>query len=46
MNFGWLLPQLPHVQESRIFYDTMLSPGTPGLHQHATFWQRFKSLFS
>ncbi|SOE94138.1 hypothetical protein SAMN05414139_06946 [Burkholderia sp. D7] len=46
MNFGLLLPQLHRVQESRIFYDTMLSLGAPGLHQHAGFWQRFKSLFS
>ncbi|CAH2801340.1 MAG: hypothetical protein CBCREVIR_2125 [Candidatus Burkholderia crenata] len=46
MNFGLLLPQLPHVQESRVYYDTMLSLGVPDLHQHAGFWQRFKTLFS
>ncbi len=25
MNFGLLLSQLPHVQESRVHYDAMLS---------------------
>ncbi|SAL42495.1 hypothetical protein AWB69_04293 [Caballeronia udeis] len=42
MNFGLLLPQLPHIQESRIFYDTMLSLGAPGLHQHAGFFSPYR----
>ncbi|WP_186308591.1 hypothetical protein [Paraburkholderia sp. BCC1885] len=52
MNFGLLLSQLPHVQESRVHYDAMLSlqtrepqePHPP--HQLIAAWQRFKSLVS
>jgi hypothetical protein len=44
MTFGLLLPQLPHVQESRVHYDAMLLLHVRTPHKFATFWQRFKTL--
>ena len=46
MNFGLLLPQLPHVQESRAHYDTMLSLHTSSRHRFAAFWRGLKTLLS
>jgi hypothetical protein len=46
MNFGLLISQLPHVQESRVYYDTMLALHAPVPHKFATFWQRFNILVS
>ncbi|WP_406868286.1 hypothetical protein [Paraburkholderia fungorum] len=46
MNFGLLLSQLPHVQESRVHYDAMLALHAPAPHKFATFWQRLKTLVS
>ena len=46
MNFGLLLPHLPHVQESRAHYDAMLALHAPGPHQCAALWQRLKTLVS
>jgi hypothetical protein len=46
MNFGLLLPQLPHVQESRAHYDTMLSLHTQQQHKFVVFWHAVKTLLS
>lgn len=46
MNFGLLLSQLPHVQESRVHYDAMPALHAPAPHKFATFWQRLKTLVS
>ncbi|CAB3790549.1 hypothetical protein LMG28614_03091 [Paraburkholderia ultramafica] len=46
MNFGLLLSQLPHVQESRAHYDTVLSLQPREPHKFAAFWQRLKTLIS
>ena len=46
MNFGLLLSQLPHVDESRVHYDAMLALHAPEPHKFAGFWQRFRSLIS
>ncbi|WP_069233451.1 MULTISPECIES: hypothetical protein [Burkholderia] len=44
MQFGLLLSPLPHVEESRLHYDAMLSLDAAGKPAHATFWQRLKTL--
>jgi hypothetical protein len=46
MNFGLLLSQLPHVQESRVHYDAMLAMHAREPHKFVAFWQRLKALFS
>jgi hypothetical protein len=46
MNFGLLLSQLPHVQESRVPYDAMLALHAPEPSKFATFWLRLKALLS
>jgi len=46
MNFGLLLSQLPHVQESRVHYDAMLALHARKPHGFAAFWQRLKTLIS
>ena len=47
MNFGLLLSQLPHVQESRAHYDAMLTlhPRRES-HRFAAFWQCLKAFLS
>ena len=45
MNFGLLLSQLPHVQESRVDY-AMLALHAREPHQFAAFWLRLKTLVS
>ncbi|WP_188131079.1 hypothetical protein [Paraburkholderia panacisoli] len=46
MNFGLLLPQLPHIRESRVYYDAMLALHAREPHKCAAFWQRLKALVS
>ncbi|KGS01473.1 MULTISPECIES: hypothetical protein [Burkholderia] len=46
MQFGLLLSQLPHVQESRVHYDAMLSLESAGKPAAVSFWQRLKALIS
>lgn len=46
MNFGLLLSQLPHVQESRVHYDAMRALHESEPHRFAAFWQRLKTLIS
>ncbi|WP_323119624.1 hypothetical protein [Burkholderia alba] len=46
MNFGLLLSQLPHVQESRVHYDAMLSLDTGKTPALVAFWQHLKALIS
>jgi hypothetical protein len=46
MNFGLLLSQLPHVQESRVHYDAMLALHAPEPRKFAAFWLRLKTLLS
>jgi hypothetical protein len=46
MYFGLLLSQLPHVQESRAHYDTMLSLDPRAPHKFAAFWRGLKALIS
>ncbi|SEB10545.1 hypothetical protein [Paraburkholderia sartisoli] len=46
MNFGLLLSQLPHVQESRVHYDAMLAFHAREPHPFAALWQRFKTFVS
>lgn len=46
MNFCLLLSQLPHVQESRAYYDAMLSLHAREPNTFAAFWQRVKTLIS
>ncbi|MFM0213463.1 hypothetical protein PQQ96_39430 [Paraburkholderia sediminicola] len=46
MNFGLLVSQLPHVQESRVHYDALLALHAPAPHKFAALWQRFKTLVS
>ncbi|AJY28926.1 hypothetical protein BTM_2216 [Burkholderia thailandensis 34] len=44
MQFGLLLSQLPHVNESRVHYDAMLSLEAAGKPASVSFWQRLKIL--
>ena len=46
MNFGLLLSQLPHVQESRVHYDTMVALHAPEPRRFFAFWLRLKTLLS
>jgi hypothetical protein len=46
MNFGLLVSQLPHVQESRVHYDAVLAMHARNPHKFVAFWQRLKTLFS
>jgi hypothetical protein len=46
MNFGLLLAQLPHVQESRVHYDAMLALHAREPHKFEAFWRRVKALIS
>ena len=46
MNFGLLLSQLPHVQESRVQYDAMLALHAREPRKIAALWQRIKALIS
>jgi hypothetical protein len=43
VNFGLLLSQLPHVQESRVHYDAMLALDAREPHKIKRFWQRIKA---
>jgi hypothetical protein len=45
MNFGLLLSQLPHVQESHVHY-AMLPLHASEPHKFAAFWQQLKTLVS
>ncbi|WP_169742613.1 hypothetical protein [Paraburkholderia ferrariae] len=42
MNFGLLLSKLPHVEESRPYYDAMLSLHVREPHRFAAFWHNLK----
>jgi hypothetical protein len=44
MNFGLLLSQLPHIQESRGHYDAMLALHERKPHRFASFCRRLKAL--
>jgi hypothetical protein len=44
MYHGLLVSQLPHVQECRAHYDTMLSMESVSKHRFATFWYALKNL--
>jgi hypothetical protein len=44
MNFGLLLSQLPHIQESRGHYDAMLVLHDRKTHRFAAFCRRIKTL--
>jgi len=44
MNFGLLVPQLPHAQESRVHYDAMLSLHSTSRHRFAALWRAVKRL--
>lgn len=46
MNFGLLLSNLPHVDDSRAQYDAMLSLQPRETHRLAALWRRLKALFS
>jgi hypothetical protein len=46
MNFGLLLSQLPHVQESRLHYNTMLALHAREPRKFTMLWRRFKAFFS
>jgi hypothetical protein len=46
MNFGLLLSNLPHVEESRAHYNAMLTLHASESHGFAAFWQRLKALVS
>jgi hypothetical protein len=46
MTFGLLLSQLPHVQESRVHYNSMLALHAPEPHKFSAFWLRLKTLIS
>ena len=46
MNFGLLLSQLPHIQESRVHYDAMLALHAREPRKVAALWQRLKALIS
>jgi hypothetical protein len=46
MNFGLLLPHLPHVHESRAHYDSMLAlHAREPHHRFALCWHSFTALF-
>jgi hypothetical protein len=42
MNFGLLVSHLPHVQESRLYYNTMLSLESTSRHRCANAWRAFR----
>jgi hypothetical protein len=42
MNFGLLVSHLPHVQESRLHYNTMLSQESTSRHRFANAWRAFR----
>ena len=46
MNFGLLLSNLPHVEESRVNYDAMLSLETRETHRYAALWRSVKAPIS
>ena len=46
MNFGLLVSQLPHVQESHDHYDAMLALHGPEPNRFVAFWLRLKTLVS
>jgi len=46
MNFGLLLSSLPHIDESRVCYDAMLSLKPRESHRFAAFWLGLKALVS
>ena len=46
MNFGLLLPHLPHVHESRAHYDSMLALHAREPHRFTTCWHTLTALFS
>jgi hypothetical protein len=44
MKFGLLLSNLPHVDDARAQYGSMLSLQPRESHRFATFWHRLKAL--
>jgi hypothetical protein len=46
MNFGLLLPHLPHVRESRVHYEAMLALHAREPNRFLAFWHRLKTLLS
>ncbi|MCA8294789.1 hypothetical protein LGN19_13395 [Burkholderia sp. AU30198] len=46
MNFGLLLSNLPHIDDSRVCYDAMLSLKPCESHRFAAFWLGLKALVS
>jgi hypothetical protein len=46
MNFGLLLSNLPHVDDSRAQYEAMLSLQPRETHRLAAFWHSLKALIS
>jgi hypothetical protein len=46
MNFGLLVSNLPHVEESRSQYDAMLVLQPRATHRFSHFWQRLRALVS
>ncbi|WP_167389829.1 hypothetical protein [Burkholderia ubonensis] len=46
MNFGLLLSNLPHIDESRASYAAMLSLKSRESHRIAAFWLKLKALVS
>ncbi|WP_460908693.1 hypothetical protein [Paraburkholderia jirisanensis] len=46
MNFGLLLPHLPHVHESRAHYDSMLALRAREPHRFTACWHTLTALFS
>jgi hypothetical protein len=46
MNFGLLVSRLPHVQESRLHYDAMLSLDYASRHRGAAFWRAIQRFIS
>ncbi|MGX7001446.1 hypothetical protein [Caballeronia sp. KNU42] len=43
MNFGLLVSHLPHVQESRLHYNTMLSLDSTSRHRCANAWRALRT---
>jgi hypothetical protein len=46
MNFGLLLSHLPHIEDARVHYDTMLSLRTRPPRARGALWRYLKSLFA
>nr|WP_042337535.1 hypothetical protein [Paraburkholderia ferrariae] len=46
MNFGLLLSNLPHIEESRSHYEAMLSLHAHEPHKFAALWRNLKRLIA